>query len=91
MPRILAGDCGEFASPLAGHHGVEADIAVFGFRDDLLRDDDDVAVPCSDFRCAKSGLDDRADIVARLHQRHIGQSGVSDRLGHRRIRVMVPI
>ena len=71
--RVLAGLGGERDGALGRRHGGDLDDATFGFRDDLLRHDEHVAILGPELRGGKGGKRDRREIVARLHHRHAGR------------------
>ena len=71
--RILAGLGRERDGALRRDDARNLDDAAFGFRDDLLRDNDDIAICELDPRRLTCGQRDLREIVARLHHRHAGE------------------
>ena len=68
--RVLLDLGGERDGLRRGLDGRDIDDAALGLRDDLLRDDQHVAVLGREPGLGIGGERDRGEIVARLHQRH---------------------
>ena len=74
-PRILADFSRQLRRARARHDAGQIDEASFGFRDDLLRHDQDVAVRGRDPGATERAGEERGQIVAGLHDRQAGERG----------------
>jgi hypothetical protein len=84
--RVLVDESCELLGLRRWRDGADIDVAPFRLRDDLLRDDEHIAVGELKVRRGNAFRQQRAEIVPRLDQRQAGQGTQGQRGGrHRRV------